>query len=142
MIQIRTALGSDAPDLQKLNDLFNGANSNALSAIQESLQTNTSEIVCVAADGNRLVGFCCGQVYKSMCYPFLCAEITELFVLDGHRRQGIGKRLLARMESELTVRGARHLHILTNGRNIAAKTLYRSFGYAETAEVLLDKNTG
>ena len=140
MSHIRIAQYADALELQKLNDFFNGKNSNTLAAIQESLQTNTKEIVCVAVDEDQLVGFCCGQLCKSMCYPVLYAEITELFVLNGHRRQGIGKQLLKYMESELTKRGVCHLHILTFKDNYAAQSLYRSLGYAETSEILLDKN--
>ena len=140
MIHIRIAQCADAQELQKLNDLFNGKNSNTLAAIRESLQTNTNEIVCVAADQDQLVGFCCGQIGKSMCYPILYAEITELFVVDACRRQGVGKQLMHFMESELAKRGVRHLHILTYKDNCAAQSLYGSLGYVVTSEILLDKS--
>ena len=140
MNDIRIAQCSDAQELQKLNGLFNGKSSNTLAAIQESLRTNTKEIVCVAADEDQLAGFCCGQICESMCYPVPYAEITELFVLDGCRRQGIGRQLLKFMESELTRRGVCHLHILTSRDNCAAQSLYRSLGYVVTSEILLDKN--
>ena len=140
MYQIRIAQCSDARELLKLNDLFNGKNSNTLAAIEESLQTNTKEIVCVAADEDRLVGFCCGQLCKSICYSILYAEITELFVLDECRRQGVGRKLLKFMESELVKQGVCHLHILTFTDNCVAQSLYRSLGYNETSETLFDKN--
>jgi len=140
MNHIRIAQYADAQELQKLNDLFNGKNTNTLIAIQESLKTNTKEIVCVAADEDQLVGFCCGQICKSMCYPAFYAEITELFVLDEYRRQGIGKQLLKLMESELAKRGVCHFHILTFKDNDAAQSLYRSLGFIKTSEVLLEKS--
>ena len=72
MIHVRLARTSDAPELKKLNDLFNGADSNSASAIEESLAQTNQEIVCVAAktdgDATKLIGFCCGQIVKSMCY--------------------------------------------------------------------------
>ena len=139
MIDYRTANINDAPELKKLNDLFNGEGCNTLEDIAESLKHNEREIVCVAANGSNLVGFCCGQITKSMCYPIYCAEITELFVMDGYRRQGIGKSLLQFTEDILIKRGVKHFHVLTGDKNIAAQALYRSRGYVDTSEVLLDK---
>jgi len=142
MIDYRKAGIGDAPELKRLNDLFNGEGCNTVEDvedIEESLKHNEREIVCVAADGNDLVGFCCGQIFSSMCYPIDCAEITELFVMDGYRRQGIGKNLLQFTEDILIKRGAKHFHILTGDKNTAAQAFYHSRGYADTSEILLDK---
>ena len=139
MINYRIAGINDAPELKRLNDLFNGEDCNTLEDIENSLKHNEREIVCVAADGNDLVGFCCGQIFRSMCYPINCAEITELFVMDGYRRQGIGKNLLQFTEDILIKRGVKHFHILTSDKNTAAQALYHSRGYADTSEILLDK---
>ena len=140
MIDFRVAQLADAPELKKLNDLFNGDGCNTLEAIEESLRRNEQEIVCVAADGNKLVGFCCGQFLKSMCYPYSYAEITELYVMDEYRKQGIGRHLLHFVEDILVKREVKHLHVLTGNKNVVAQTLYRSCGYADTSEILLDKN--
>ena len=56
MFDIRLANSSDAPELKKLNDLFNGDGNNTAEAIEESLKRNGQEIVCVATDGDKLVG--------------------------------------------------------------------------------------
>ena len=137
---IRLANTSDAPALQKLNDLFNGEGCNTIEAIGESLAKNEQEIVCVAAEGDELAGFCCGQVMRSMCYPRKYGEITELYVVEAYRRRGIGGRLLRATEHALNERGVGHLHVLTDSINMAAQTLYGSCGYAITSEILLDKN--
>ena len=137
---IRQAQPSDASELHRLNELFNGKGCNSLENIKEKLSSNTSETVCVAGDGEKLIGFCCSQIFKSFCYPIDYAEITELFVLDECRRHGVGKRLLSFMETELKKHGVQHLHILTFNNNIAAKALYNLCGYADTSEMLLDKN--
>ena len=139
-ITIRPAKVSDSFELHKLNDLFNGEGSNSIDAIEESLRVNSQEIIIVAEKEEKLVGFCCGQMLKSMCYPFPYAEITELFVLDEFRRQGIGKRLLDSMEAWLVGCGARHFHILTFKNNTSAQALYKLCGYVVTSEVLLEKN--
>ena len=140
MIDIRLANSADAPELNKLNDLFNGDGNNTIDAIEESINGNEQELVCVAVNGNKLVGFCCGQILKSMCYSYKFAEITELYVIEKYRRQGIGKRLLSITENELNKRGVKHLHVLTGDKNFIAQTLYRSCGYGDTSEILLDKN--
>ena len=140
MIEFRLANSADAPELKKLNDLFNGVGNTTAEAIAESLEKNGQEIVCVATDGNRLVGFCCGQMLQSMCHACKYAEITELFVMDECRRQGIGKQLLCMTEKELSKRGVSHLHILTGSENFVAQSLYRECGYGGTSEILLDKN--
>jgi ribosomal protein S18 acetylase RimI-like enzyme len=75
-----------------------------------------------------------------MCYPINYAEITELFVLDEYRQQGIGKRLFQFTEDILIKHEAKHFHILTGTKNIIAQALYHSCGYADTSEILLDKN--
>jgi ribosomal protein S18 acetylase RimI-like enzyme len=84
--------------------------------------------------------FCCGQILKSMCYSYKFAEITELYVMDEYRRQGIGRLLLDATEKELYKRGVKDLHVLTGDKNFIAQTLYRSCGYGDTSEILLDKN--
>ena len=140
MIEVRPANATDAPELKRLNDLFNGAGSNTLELVEESLKRNEHEIVLVAADGNMLVGFCCGQIFVSMCYPSKYCEITELFVQEEYRRRGIGRRLLQSMENELRERGATHFHVLTFQGNTSAQALYHSHGYNTTSEILLDKD--
>ena len=137
---IRLAYCSDAAELKELNDLFNGEGNNTVEAIKESLSGNEQEIVYVAAEGSILVGFCCGQIMKSMCYSYKYGEITELYVLEGYRRQGVGRKLLGATENELCRRGVKHFHVLTGDKNIVAQTLYMSCGYVITSEILLDKN--
>jgi ribosomal protein S18 acetylase RimI-like enzyme len=126
MIEIRLAQASDAHELKKLNDIFNEGEGNSAEGIEASLRTNTQEIVCVAADENKLAGFCCGQIQVSMCYTYEYAVITEFFVLDEYRRQGIGKRLFMAAEAEFNKRGVIHFHISTGDDNTAALALYRS----------------
>ena len=75
-----------------------------------------------------------------MCYANKYGEITELFVMDEYRRQGIGKKLLEATENELYKRGVKHLHVLTGDENTPAHTLYSSCGYTKTTEVLFDKD--
>jgi len=143
-INIRLAKTSDAPELARLNDLFNGQGSNSPDSVEESLKTNENEIVCVAdvgaVDESKLIGYCCGQIVRSMSRSYNSGDITDLFVIEEYRGYGVGRRLLARIENEFQKRGVSHLHISTGKENRAAQTLYRSCGYKETTEFILDKD--
>ena len=139
MIDIRLAVTSDAADLKRLNDIFNKGESNTVEGIEESLKNNRQEIVCVAADGDKLIGFCCGQIQTSMCYSYDYAVITEFFILDEYRRQGIGKRLFKATENEFNKLGITHFHVSTGEDNTAALALYRSLGYEGTS-IMLEKS--
>jgi len=140
MIDIRLATIKDAAELARLNDLFNGEGSNTERAIEESLRSNENEIVCVAADGNSLVGHCCGQITRSMTRAYKSGDITDLYVGEEYRGHGVGRRLIACVENEFQKRGVSHLHISTGRENLAAQTLYRSCGYEDTSEYILDKD--
>jgi ribosomal protein S18 acetylase RimI-like enzyme len=137
MIRVRLAHISDAPELKKLNDLYNGEDSASIEEIKRTLEENTQEIVCVASEINgnesELVGFSCGQIIKSMCYTILYGDITEFFILEKHQHQDIGKQLIKQMEIEFDKQGVNHLHHFTGADNLAVKELYRSLGYADTS---------
>ena len=138
MVQTRLAQISDALELKKLNDLFNGENSAVVETIQKSLIENTQEIVCVAvkSSGNasNLVGFCCGQIIKSMCYNILYGDITEFFVIDEYRHQDVGKQLIKQMEIEFDRRGVNHLHHFIGKDNAPVQELFGSLGYTNSSE--------
>ena len=141
MIDIRLAKISDAPELERINDLFYGEGSNDAGAIEKSLKRNVNEIVCVADDGNRLAGYCCGQIIGTMCRPYKYGDVTALYVMEEYRRQGIGRRLLASIEKAFHKHDVSHLHISTGSENQIAKALYRSSGFEDTSEIVLDKGS-
>ena len=138
MAQVRLAHFSDASELKKLNDLFNGENSNTVEAIEKSLEANNQEIVCVAVEidgnANKFVGFCCGQIINSMCYSILYGDITEFFVIEESRHQDIGKQLIEQIEKEFDKRGVNHLHHVIGKDNLPVQELYRSLGYTNSTQ--------
>ena len=138
MIQVRLAHFPDAFELKKLNDLFNGENSNTVEAIEKSLEENHQEIVCVAVefDGkvSKLVGFCCGQIIRSMCYSILYGDITEFFVKEEYRHQDIERQLIEQIEREFDKRAVNHLHHVIGKDNLPLQELYRSLGYTNSSQ--------
>jgi ribosomal protein S18 acetylase RimI-like enzyme len=138
MIQVRLAQMSDAAEIKRLNDLFNGEGSNTVETIEKSLEANHGEIVCVALESennaNKFIGFCCGQIVNSVCYSFPYGDITEFFITEECRRQDAGKKLIKFIESEFDKRGVNHLHHLTGGNNTTVLTLFHSLGYRDSTE--------
>ncbi len=138
-MKIRLSIPEDASGLKILNDIFNGKDCNSLSGISESLKKNKLETVVVAEQDGKLVGFCCGHLFCSFCYDCYYGEITELFVLEDFRRQGVARLLMMFLEKELTKKGAVNFQLFTGKTNDAAKLFYRSIGYKESKEQLFRK---
>ena len=136
MLQIRLAQISDAIELKRLNDLFNGKGSASIESIQKSLEENPQEIVCVAVEvnehENKLIGFCCGQIMRSMCYTILYGDITEFFVIEEYKNAE--KLLIAQMEIEFDKCGVNHLHHIIGKDNLPMQKLYTSLGYTNSSE--------
>jgi putative acetyltransferase len=81
----------------------------------------------VARQDGLAVG--CGALVRKAGY----GEIKRMFVADAARGHGIGRRLLAAIESEARNFGLSVLRLETGIRQPAAIGLYRSCGYREVA---------
>jgi N-acetylglutamate synthase-like GNAT family acetyltransferase len=139
MIKVRLAQDSDARELKKLNDQFNGENSNSVEEIEKSLKENDREIVCVVIEdidgSSEIIGFCCGQIVKSMCYSISYGDITEFFVSDDTRWYDISKQLIEVIEKEFKNHGVNHLHHLTGvDDNAKTQELFSSLGYSNSTK--------
>ena len=139
MIDIRLAKISDVLELLRLTSIYTDGNCNTMEGIEVSLKSNTQEIVCVAADGDKLVGFCCGQIQMSMCYEYDYVVISECYISDDYRRQGIGKRLITATEVEFNKRGITLFQVATVNANAAALALCRSCGYRDSS-IMFEKS--
>lgn len=138
-VSFRRASPADAEDLFRLNAAFNGSNSTNLSSLLHSLLENRQEEVYVAQGPNGLIGFICVQLFHSMCYRRCYAEITELFVCEGWRRQGVAMGLLAYAEEKFSSRQIAGYQLFTGEENAAAQALYEKMGYRRSAERMYRK---
>lgn len=59
------------------------------------------------------------------------AELLTLAVDPGQRRQGIARRLMARLEAEAVAWGARVMFLEVAATNLPAGALYSALGYAQ-----------
>jgi ribosomal protein S18 acetylase RimI-like enzyme len=137
MIEVRKAIKDDIFELATMNHEFNEANV-AREHIIDSLE-NSKEIVVVAVCEKQIIGFACGQYFKSFCYEDLVGEITELYVREQFRRKGAATSLICFLEKELNSIGAKEVKIITNVKNEAAKSIYDMLGYKLKNWVVLNK---
>jgi DNA-binding MarR family transcriptional regulator/GNAT superfamily N-acetyltransferase len=61
------------------------------------------------------------------------AELKRMWVAESARGLGLGRRLLAELESHATAHGAAAIRLETNNALVEAISLYRSAGYVEVA---------
>ncbi|KOY17406.1 GNAT family N-acetyltransferase [Paenibacillus xylanivorans] len=136
-IHIRWANATDAEELLKLNDAFNGVGTSIEEVIDSLALSN--ELIALAVIDDQAVGFACAQYFKSFCYRGLQGEITEMYIAEAARRRGLATLLIAFIEEELRERGVTNVKILTGQRNEMAIKTYVKSNYARTEEVLLQK---
>ena len=129
IISIRTADPSDAPEIARLNRLFNNHDEpaeNYRGRLSDPLRVDTP--LLTELEGGT-VGFANLRLAPAVFYPEPYAELTELFVEEAFRRRGVGRALLAYAEGLALAAGATMLIIQTDFYNHAAQQLYRSAGY-------------
>ncbi|APQ60469.1 Acetyltransferase YpeA [Paenibacillus polymyxa] len=138
-LMVRRATITDAEELSRLNQEFNGGEKRPLAKIVERLSTNHDELIAVAETGGKIVGFGCAQSFYSFCYELPHGEITELFVEEAARRKGIAIAIISFLEEKLRERGVISMRVLTGrGNNVAIKT-YEHCNYVKDDEQVLMK---
>lgn len=137
-VSFRPASPGDAAGLVCLNAAFNGPSSRTPGQVAASLAAPGGERVFVAqAQGGGLAGFCCCQVKHSFCYEKPSVEVTELYVGEGFRRQGVGRGLMGCVFCLCRELGAEELTLLTGDDNLDAQAFYASLGFSPTGELHL-----
>lgn len=138
-IVIRRAGKQDAKALFILNEEFNGIGCTSIEWLTESLKNNTQEVVFIAEADGCPAGFCCVQLFQSMCYSSNYAEITELFVEQAYRRAGIAAALMQTVENYFRDDNIGGFQLFTGGDNDAAQAFYEKSGYRKTDEMMYRK---
>lgn len=141
-VRVRLAALTDAEELSRLNQEFNGGEKRPPTKITESLNLNTNELIAVAEISDNIVGFGCAQSFYSFCYEEPHGEITELYVEEAFRRKGIAVAIISCLEGNLTERGVKSMKVLTGRRNNAAIKTYENCNYIIDDEQLLKKRLG
>ncbi|MFK0522141.1 GNAT family N-acetyltransferase [Paenibacillus illinoisensis] len=134
---VREAVKEDVPFLIELNDQFNGVRRSRKEVETDLL--NGREVIVVAVMEERVVGFACGQIYKSFCYAEHQAEITEMYIQESARRNGLAGMMIERLEGIFIHSGVKHVNILTGNKNAKAIKTYEKAGYDREDELVFAK---
>ena len=139
-IMVRKATANDAEQLEILNNEFNGKGETSIENIRNSLINNPQEVVIVADEDNKLVGFVCVQLKKSFCYDEYMPEITEVYVKPSYRKRGIASEMITFAEKYCIENYPLHKYELLTGKsNLTAQAVYEKLGYINDNEVHLSK---
>jgi ribosomal protein S18 acetylase RimI-like enzyme len=137
---VRVAQLDDAFALAELNSEFNDVAIPPDQIAKGLWSERPSELVVAAEVGGHVVGFACVQILSSVCYAQPWAELTELYVREAHRRQGIiGTALVQEAERLARQKGAKEMVVRTGNENAAGQALYRTLGYAKRPHLTLEK---
>ncbi|MCB0131314.1 MAG: GNAT family N-acetyltransferase [Caldilineaceae bacterium] len=133
---IRVANIEDLDGLARLNNLFNEGQETAGTIWQRLTNPSCVEIPIVAIIHNRVVGFAGLRIVPYLFYDGVHAELTELFVEESHRRQGIARALMQFAEQIARERNGHELVLHTGADNQTARKFYAAMGYTEWELVL------
>lgn len=136
----RLATSADAEQLFCLNAEFNGPEETDVALVRQMLENTPDEVVIVADDAGTLAGFVCVQLKRSFCYRLCQPEVTEVYVRESYRRQGIASGMLAFAERHCREKyPLRRFDLLTGRENQAAQALYAASGYHGDGHVHMKK---
>ncbi len=136
-IEIRKALPKDAPALKELNYEFNNVLVSEAKIIHEINKKH--EIILVAVNEDLPIAFACGQIKDTFCYNYKDGEITELYVREDYRKNGIATRMVTFLENMFKSKSCNHISLLTGSANINAQRLYKKCGYEFKDKVVMVK---
>ena len=127
---VRIATVNDAEQLKILNNEFNGEGETSIDNIRNSLMNNKQEVVIVADEDDRLVGFVCVQLKKSFCYDEYMPEITEVYVKPAYRKRGLASEMITFAEAYCSKNYPLDKYeLLTGQENLVAQTVYNKLRY-------------
>jgi GNAT superfamily N-acetyltransferase len=98
-------------------------------------------VVLVATLAGRVVGMASVQTVISTAEGALSGWVEDVVVAAELRGQGVGRRLMAAVDSWARRHGVRRLQLVADRRNQSALTFYDRLGYTRTHMVALRATT-
>src|SRR5215213_2608924 len=126
---IRPATPADAPALSELIAEFNGPQGDARETAARLAACDGFEVALIAWTPSGAAGFACLRVTPAIGTRVPHALLTELYVREPCRRQGIAAALVHRAEALALERGAVALYLFTGQQNVSAQAFYEQLGY-------------
>jgi GNAT superfamily N-acetyltransferase len=140
-IEVRSATRGDAKAISHLVAGFRDFLKRSEPSIEDIrasvniwLRCQTTE-VSIAHRNGEAVGYATTIFQYSLWANGIGATVSDLFVQEGLRRSGAGRRLIEHTLEVATRRGARSIGLNTNEMNIASNRIYESLGFSSHSEL-------
>ncbi|WP_298137621.1 GNAT family N-acetyltransferase [Acidiferrobacter sp.] len=140
-IVIRPLQRTDLPGVMHLhrelgwNPAFK-ADGSTLGQRLAALITEDNALLLVALHDQVVVGYVHGEIVTHLLFAGRELYVTELFVIAEARERGVGKRLMAAIESEAVARKCFRISVLNSReRDSYRRGFYPSLGYEERPSV-------
>lgn len=128
---LRPARPSDAPEIARLSgDLGYEATPESAARRLARILDDPAHHVIVAELGGEVVGLASLLRAWTIHRDEVSVRLSTLVVDRGHRRRGIGERLVAAAEDWARARGARSLHLTSGNHRPDAHRFYARLGYS------------
>jgi GNAT superfamily N-acetyltransferase len=101
----------------------------AAAAVARLLAHDDTEFLLAALDDDTAAGVCQLRYRYGFWYEALDCWLEDLFVVEGARGSGVGRRLGAAALERARERGCRRVQLDVNEANPEALALYRSLGF-------------
>ncbi len=141
-VKIRPLQPTDLPGVMQLhkelgwNPAFK-ADGSTLAQRLAALITEESALLLVAEHDRKVVGYVHGEVVTHLLFAGRELAITEVFVIGSARNQGVGKALMAAIESEAAACKCFRISVLNSReRESYRRGFYPSLGYEERPSVV------
>ena len=121
----------DAQELIALSRQFDGDGPDIVDdveVVRESIEHNPTELVLVAEDDEKLVGFATLQLTDSFSYKRKTAELTGIYVEEASRRLGVASKLVENVMRTCEVNNVLELFLRVNKNNNNAIRFYEKSG--------------
>jgi ribosomal protein S18 acetylase RimI-like enzyme len=107
--------------------------------LEMMLDEDNHRCLIVAELHQEIIGMCSAQLLVSTSEGGLKAIIEDVVIANSFRGQGIGRRLLLKIEEWALNRGAKRLDLLADRRNSIALRFYKNMSWQSTELICLQK---
>lgn len=128
--RIRRADESDISMLLTLAEEFmpeEATREKRMEILRKALKDPDYELLVAEVDG-EIAGFIDQWVIQDFAHGAKLSYIQNLYVIQKHRRKGVGSRLIQEITRSAKNKGASEIHVVTEFENKPAINLYRKHG--------------
>ena len=133
-MEIRGVRPADAPAVGALlGELGYPTSEEEFSARLERYSRAGGAHLIVAEEGGEVIGLAAVQVMPLLHRDLPVARITSMVVRSDRRGEGVGRRLVAELETIARREGCGRIDLTSRHRRKEAHAFYRSLGFEETS---------